>query len=190
MLNKLQSIIKNLSNIIKYLNNYFTTYFHHISTKIMENQSSESIQQQDLINNQSNQKSKTLILSLRAESFQQMINDSRPNGKTRVLNSKALNNYIANELGSLECQTIKITHKNSKINTVFDRNDSKYFTAHGFCSQSTHCPVVYSFVVKNESEEDGFIKINTEIKGNYQNQIHLVTFEFSIIKLYVINRTT
>jgi hypothetical protein len=90
-----------------------------------------------------NQVEETLIttqqLSIRADNFQEMIEDSRPNGKTHSLNSKALNTYMAKELGSFEKETIKITHKASKINTVFDRADSKYFTAHGFCMSFMFC---------------------------------------------------
>ena len=107
----------------------------------------------------------TKQLSIRADNFQKMIEDSRPNGKTHSLNSKALNTCMAKELGSFEKETIKITHKASKINTVFDRADSKYFTAHGFCSQAIQCKVIYSFAVKHKPERTDYVLVNVDIKG-------------------------
>ena len=54
---------------------------------------------------------KQLTISIRFYLFQKLIADSSANGKYHKLNSKALNDYLAKDLGALEHENIKITHK-------------------------------------------------------------------------------
>ena len=68
-------------------------------------------------------------INLRYDLFQLLIADSKSVGKSIQLNPKALNDYLAKDLGAIENETIKITHKTSKISKVLERADSKYFSA-------------------------------------------------------------
>ena len=66
--------------------------------------------------------------------FQLLIADSENVGKSIQLNAKALTDHLAKELAALENETVKITHNTSKISKFLELADSKYFSAHGFCS--------------------------------------------------------
>jgi hypothetical protein len=106
-------------------------------------------------------------INLRYDLFQLLIADSKYVGKSLQLNPKALNDHLAKELGALENETIKITHKTSKISKVLERADSKYFSAHGFCSQSNLCKVTYKFKVAKEPLVNDYVPIETLITGKY-----------------------
>jgi hypothetical protein len=104
-------------------------------------------------------------INLRYDLFQLLIADSKHVGKYLQLNPKALNDHLAKELGALENETVKITHKTSKISKCLERADSKYFTAHGFCSQSNQCKVTYKFKVVKEPMDTEYVPIETLITG-------------------------
>ena len=72
---------------------------------------------------------------------------------------------MSKDLGDLEHEHIKITHRLSKINNLIKLSDSKYFTAHGFCSQSTQCDANYSFKVTNKPTDIEYVQIETMITG-------------------------
>ena len=117
-----------------------------------------------------------LTISIRFDQFQKLIADQSANGKYQKLNSKALNDYLAKDLGALEHENIKITHKKSTINNLLERSDSKYFSAHGFCSQSTQCDVKYAFKVNKKPTDVEYVQIETVISGKIFIYRKLINF--------------
>jgi len=117
--------------------------------------------------------SKKMIVKLRLDLFKKMINDSRDHPKdkdVKVLNSKALNQYLASELSGLEKESIKIIHKSSIVKSKKERADSKYLVAHASCGQSTQCKLTYVFVVIDQPNDMiEYVEIQTEIKGKILN---------------------